>query len=111
MARPRFEVTEQNRKTVRALAGFGLTHEQVARMIGLRSPKTLRKYFRTELGMGSLEANAQVARTLFRMATSGENPAATMFWLKTRAKWRERSADDVQPVTPPTLIISQESGE
>ena len=111
MARPGFKVTDESRKTVRALAGFGLKHEQIARMVGLRSPKTLRKYFQSELASGTAEANAQVAQTLFRMATSGTHPAATMFWLKTRARWSEKSTEDQRPVVAPTLIISQEVGQ
>jgi hypothetical protein len=111
MARPGFKVTDESRKTVRALAGYGLTHEQIARMIGLRSPKTLRKYFQGELAGGTAEASAQVAQTLFRMATSGTQPAATMFWLRTRARWSEQVADDQRPVVAPTLIISQEAGQ
>ena len=58
MGRPRFKVTTENRKTVRALAGYGMTHEQIAQIIGIRSTKTLRKHFRLELDMGSAEANA-----------------------------------------------------
>jgi hypothetical protein len=111
MARPGFKVTDESRKTVRALAGYGLKHEQIARIIGLRSPKTLRKYFQSELASGTAEANAQVAQTLFRMATSGTQPAATMFWLKTRARWNEKSTEEQRPVIAPTLIISQEAGQ
>jgi hypothetical protein len=111
MARPGFKVTEENRVKVRALAGYGLKHEQIARMIGLRSPKTLRKYFQSELASGTAEANAQVAQTLFRMATSGTQPAATMFWLKTQGRWSETSTEDQRPVVAPTLIISQEAGQ
>jgi hypothetical protein len=111
MARPRFKVNEEKRKTVRALAGYGMPHEQIALIVGIRSPKTLRKYFHSELASGSAEANAQVTQTMFRMATSGAHPAATMFWLKTRARWSEKVHDDQRPVATPTLIISQEAGE
>src|SRR3954468_4163394 len=90
MARPRFKVTREHRTKVRALAGFGVPHEEIARMVGIRSPKTLRKYFRDELAAGSTEANAMVAQTLYQMATSGQHPAATMFWMKTRARWSEK---------------------
>ena len=109
MPRPAFTVTEQNRNTVKALAGYGLKHEQIASVIGMRSTKTLRKHFRQELDTGSAEANAQVAQALFQMATSREHPAATIFWLKTRAAWSEKAADASGPIPTPTLIISQES--
>ena len=57
--------------------------------VGLRSAKTLRKHFHDELDRGAAEANSQVRRTFYKMATSGECPAATIFWLKCRDGWRE----------------------
>jgi hypothetical protein len=78
-------------------------------MIGMRSPKTLRKHFRHELDTGHAEANAQVAQTLYRMAVSGVHPAATMFWLKTQARWREKPHDPAPPAAVPALIITQET--
>ena len=40
--------------------------EEIARFIGLRSPKTLRRHFREELDRAATEANAQVAQSLPR---------------------------------------------
>ena len=111
MARPRFKVSDDKRKNVRSLAGFGLTHEAIAQVIGIRSPKTLRKYFQTELASGRAEASAQVAQTMFKMATSGRHVAATVFWLKTQARWSERSQEELRPSVAPTLIISQEADD
>src|SRR3954447_20201291 len=108
MARPRFKVTREHRMKVRALAGYGMQHEEIARMVGIRSPKTLRKYFRAELAAGSAEANARVAQTLFQMATSGKQPAATMFWLKTRARWSEKAHEAHCTPAVPTLIIGRQ---
>ena len=89
MGRKTFEPTTAQRLLVKSLAALGGKHEDIAPQVGLRSAKTLRKCFRTELDRGAAEANAQVARTLFRMATSGNVPGATMFWLKCQAGWRE----------------------
>ena len=43
---------------------------------------------------GADRANARVAQNLFRMATGTGREAlgAACFWLKTRARWRERSS-------------------
>jgi hypothetical protein len=90
MPRPRFEATEEQRHRVKSLAGYGLPQGQIASVVGVGSTATLRQHFRQELTQGPLEAQANVMRTLFRLATSGRNPAATMFWLKTRAGWSER---------------------
>src|ERR671933_2097445 len=94
MARPAFKVTHEKRRTVKALAGYGLTHEQIASVIGLRSPKTLRKHFRRELAGGRAEADARVGQTLYQMATSGKHPAATLFYMKCRCGWREQPREE-----------------
>ena len=83
-----FEPTAEQRKTVRALAGFGVPQDQIADYIGI-DPKTMRKHFREELDRGSLEATAKVAQSLFQMATEGKNVAAAIFWMKARGGWRE----------------------
>ena len=84
-----YEPTEEQRRTVRAMSGFGIPQADIATLLEL-DPKTLRKHFRRELDRGSIEATAKVAQTLFQMATSGENTAAAIFWMKSRAGWREK---------------------
>ena len=108
MARPHLKVTREHRTKVRTLAGFGVPHEEIAGMVSIRSPKTLRKYFRAELAAGTAEANARVAQTLFQMATSGQHPATTIFWMKTRAHWSEKAPEAHCKPAAPTLIIGRE---
>src|SRR5690242_17588096 len=84
----KFIPTEQQRRTVRALAQYGIPQPDIAKVIEI-SPATLRLHFRAELDRAAIEANAKVAAVLFEMATSGQHPAATFFWLKCRARWRE----------------------
>ncbi|WP_431266973.1 hypothetical protein [Dankookia sp. P2] len=84
-----FKPTEEQRRTVRAMSGFGIPQADIATLIEI-DDKTLRKHFRRELDRGSIEATAKVAQTLFQMATSGENTAAAIFWMKARAGWREK---------------------
>lgn len=69
------------------MAAYGIPEIDIARVVGI-DPKTLRKHYREELDMGETKANAQVAGYLFNAAKSG-NVTAQIFWLKTRAKWRE----------------------
>ena len=78
------------------IGGFQLTRglfqhparpEPIAKIIGC-APKTLRKRLRDELDLGVAEANATVSGYLFAAAKAG-NIAAIIFWLKTRAHWRE----------------------
>jgi len=90
MARKAFVVTDATREKVRYLAGVGVPQDDIAKIVGC-APKTLRKRFRDELDRGVAEANAQVSGYLFAAAKAG-NIAAIIFWLKTRANWRERMA-------------------
>jgi len=80
--RPRFQPSDEQRKRVKSLSAFGFRHEDIGLMIGLRSPKSLRKHFREELSDGMAEANAAVARKAYEMAISGRFPAMTIFWSK-----------------------------
>ena len=75
------------RRQVEAMAAYGIPAEDISRVVGI-DPKSLRKHYRDELDLGETKANAQVAGFLFNSAKSG-NVSAQIFWLKTRARWRE----------------------
>jgi RNA polymerase-interacting CarD/CdnL/TRCF family regulator len=57
----------------------------------------MRKYYMSELETGHIEANAQVAQSLFKQATNKEKPnvSAAIFWLKCRAEWREDGKEEM----------------
>jgi len=88
--RKNFEPTEQQRRMAESLAGCGIKQKAIARIMEIDA-KTLRKHFRHELACGADKAIAQVANTLYKMATSGKCVAATIFFLKSRGKWTETS--------------------
>jgi hypothetical protein len=92
MARKSFVVDAATRERVRHLAGVGVRQEDIATIVGCAA-KTLRKRLRDELDRGVAEANATVSGYLFAAAKGG-NVTAQIFWLKTRAHWRERTAPD-----------------
>lgn len=92
MARKPFVVTDAVREKVRHLAGLGVRQDDIARIVQC-APKTLRKRCRDDLDRGIAEANAIVSGCLFAAAKGG-NTAAQIFWLKSRARWRERDAGD-----------------
>jgi hypothetical protein len=75
------------RRQVEALAAYGIPEADISGVVGI-DPKTLRKHYREELDLGETKANALVAGFLFNAAKNG-NVTAQIFWLKTRAKWRE----------------------
>jgi hypothetical protein len=84
-----FIPTDEQRRTVRALSGYGVLQDGIAIHIGIDA-KTLRKHFRDDLDRGSVEATAKVAQSLFHLATIEKNVAAAIFWMKARAGWREK---------------------
>ena len=85
--RPPHLATDDTRKKVYELSSVGTTYEDIAKVIGI-SHDTLTKYYRPELDRGRIDANAIVAGTLFKQAQEG-NTSAMIFWLKTRAQWKE----------------------
>jgi hypothetical protein len=79
------------RRQVEAMAAYGIPEDDIARVVTI-DPKTLRKHYRDELDMGATKANAQVAGFLFNSARNG-NVTAQIFWLKTRAGWKETPSE------------------
>lgn len=80
--------TDELRKLVKRLAGIGLRDEDIALVVEI-SERSVQRHFRNELKAGRAAASAKVAQTLFQMATSGGNTAATIFWAKCRLGWSE----------------------
>jgi len=78
---------------VYTLSTVGTRHEDIASVLNI-SHDTLVKYYKEELDKGRIEANASVAETLFKQAKEG-NTTAMIFWLKSRAKWKETSQHEI----------------
>jgi hypothetical protein len=74
------------------MAATGFTHPAIAKCLGTSGidEKTLRKLFRRELDTAADKTNAAVANKAYQMAIAGDPPAATFFWLKCRAGWKEK---------------------
>ena len=94
MARKRNPPTPEQRGRVKALAGLGLPQENICAIMGLRSPKTLRRHYQGELRMGVAEANTKVKHTAFQLAMSGRDPQSTIFWLNTRVRGAKQAAPE-----------------
>jgi hypothetical protein len=102
--------SDEQRRTVKKLAGFGVTQQQICAVVGIKSPKMLRKDFRRELKLGPVEAKTRVMGTAFRLARSGRHPAMTIFWLKTRGRWSERNGlpqPDEHSCEPAKWIVTE----
>ena len=116
--RPKHLVTEATKHQVLQLCAFGMTHDQIATVLGINR-NTLAKYYRHELDTGLLQMNASVAQNLYRIATGEEKEAvrAAIFWLMQRGgdAWRHtqkvESSVDVKVKAERTIDSRQLSME
>ena len=87
------EPTQADRDTAKRLSALGCPHEDIAKRLKI-SADTLVKYYQDELDEGRIDANSAIAGSLFAQAKKG-NTAAAIFWLKTRARWKETQVNEV----------------
>jgi hypothetical protein len=108
MARPSFKPTEEQQRIVKTMAMCATRHEHIALALDI-TPKTLRKHFRNELTLGLVEGHFKIRKTLFGMAISGRNTAATLCADRIWAAWCARQTEtESQPMLPPQIIIRGE---
>lgn len=100
--------TDENRKIAKTLAAVGIPYEDIATKLEI-SADTLVKYYKTDLEAGRIDANASIGQTLFQQAKNG-NTAAAIFWLKTRARWKETHAVEHSGPDGSELVIKWASG-
>ena len=105
--KPSHEPTAQSRQIVQLHATIGTSQEVIADILGIDA-KTLRKHYRTELDHATAQANATIGGALFNKARGGDT-AAMIFWMKTRAQWREtqvvdNTSSDGSMTPQPTII-------
>jgi hypothetical protein len=89
--KPPHKPTEKSCQEVLKMAGLGLTQQQISAVKGISVP-TLAKHYRAELDTGTALASARVCDHLFDIATTDRTGAAVnaaIFWLKSRAGWRD----------------------
>jgi len=109
MPRPKLTPNEEQRQQVKTLAAVGTPQQDIARRIGIRSEKTLRKYFRDELDLAAMDANANVGGALYNKAMAG-NTDAQKFWLERRAGWTNWQGLKGL-FTPPPFVVARQNKE
>lgn len=87
--------TSEIKATVAALNSYGVTLADISLYVDL-DEKTLRKYYRYELDSSHIKANAAVARKLYKKGVEDGDTTALIFWLKTRAQWREPDKKEIR---------------
>lgn len=93
MARPAHQPTRETKLLVKNLVAVGMLQEDIASKLDM-SVDTLARHYRKELDEGIADANATIAKKLFDEAKSG-NVACMIFWLKTRANWKETNRHEL----------------
>ena len=101
------EPTAAQRQLVQLHSTIGTRQDVIASIVGIDA-KTLRKHYREELDNASAKANATVGGALFNKARGGDT-TAMIFWMKTRAGWREKqeidhTSSDGSMTPKPTMI-------
>ncbi len=85
--------TEEEMVKIEALAGVGLTEEQIADYLGVgrttfNMAANKNDPMRQRILHGRSNALANVAKTAYSMAMKGDNPSMTQFYLKCRGGWK-----------------------
>lgn len=88
MPRPKFEPTQEQERICSLGVAFGLTHEQIAKLIGCDA-KTLRKHFRNALETGKEKLTMAIGSQLYKKAMNGDTISA-IFLAKTKAGFQEK---------------------
>jgi hypothetical protein len=117
IGRRAYQPTTEDRLKVSRMCALGTPQYQIAIVMDM-APRTLRKHFRKELTEAAIEANFKVADTLYTMATSGKDIAATIFWAKTRNGFKvpvvappePKAPEPAVPKPPSTIVLLNNDG-
>ncbi len=93
---PKHQPTDATRQTVQLHVMVGSRQEVIAEILGI-SVDTLYRHYKAEMDTAREKANASIGGALYKKAMGGDT-TAMIFWLKTRARWKE------------TVDISNEDG-
>jgi len=113
MGRRAHQPDAASRRQVEAMAGYGVPETEIGEFLCV-DPKTLRKHYRLELKQGHIKANSRVAESLYRKATGegSQSVTAAIFWLNTRAGWRESIAHELSgPAGGPIEVADHSTRE
>ena len=86
--RPNFKPTPEQEKVCSLGVGFGLTHEQIGKLVGC-SAKTVRKHFEHALETGKERLTMDIGSQLYKKAMNGDTISA-IFLAKTKGGFQEK---------------------
>ena len=88
MPRPKIPYSDDDAKTVRLLAKYGVPQEDICAELGI-CVETLVKLYGADWKEGRAEGNSRIRETLYQMAVDEKNPSCLIFLCKTRLKMHE----------------------
>jgi len=88
MPRTPHQPTDESRRQVEALSGYGMPRERICDVIGVSWP-TLLKYYDRELALGDAKALSQIAKAAFERGVIDKDTSMLIFLCKTRLGWRD----------------------
>ena len=104
MAKRAHEPTEDTRRQVETMVGFGMPLDTISKLLKL--PKvTIVTHYREEIDTGMAKANAQVSGFLFKQAQAGNVPAI-IHWLKSRAAYPATDTPEPTPEDDPSAGLN-----
>lgn len=88
------ELNDHDLKQIETLSGLGLPLDLIAAVIGFTEKTFERRMNESPEAQlaaktGKAKAVSNVIKTAYEMAIDGKNPALTIFYLKTQARWSE----------------------
>ena len=108
MAQQPDDLNRRTRRTIDAMAAFGIDEEQIARARRM-SRTTLRRQYRSELATGAARANAKVVASLYDLAIGG-NVSAMIWWTKARMGWHEVVRNEPRGANSGPLVLTVVTG-
>lgn len=109
----RVKVTIDDIRQMEALSGMGLNRDQICAILDISRvvfDSRLKEddQIHNAIERGRALALQNVMKTAYQLAVSGECPAMTMFYLKTRARWRESHHIDITAIESSSDLISKD---
>jgi hypothetical protein len=98
--------SKEERLLVEHYVSIGMTQDHIA-LVMQKSVDSLQRHCRHELDTGTLKANAVVGASLFERASIRGDTTAQIFWMKTRAGWKERAVVELTGEDGGAIITSE----
>lgn len=109
--RPEIKITPKELEQAKTLAGYGLTNEQIATIIGIgKSTINTKPELLEAIKLGKDLAAGNLHKTAYELAVKDKNPAMIMFLLKCKHGFREKNELDVTHRMEPIIITRPSDG-